>query len=402
MTVVNTPPTDPAARSQKLQWLNLPLDIWSSTVSGWAGYFRTTADDARGIDPLSMVEDSAEFLRATTVRTPPTWATPHPAIREWPQARLLDASASDTDTEVVPTLVLPPQAGHASTIVDYSTDQSQLDTARDSGLTRLYCLEWLPGTAQTRRSSIDDYIRILDDAVDTLGGRVNLVGDCQGGWLAVIYTALRPDAVNTLAAGGAPIDFHAGTSAIQEWVQRLAPRQEMSFYRGLVAAGLGNHRGSNQIIGFKMLEPAQEYDRLMQLWGNIRDPRYVSRHIDFTNWFEWAQDVPGAFYLWIVEHLFIRNELISGDLVVDGQNVLLDRITCPVFMLAGTNDHITPPAQMFALADHVGTPADEIHRDLCEAGHLGLFMGHRALRDHWTGIFAAMAQRSATAPPLIE
>ena len=50
----------------------------------------------------------------------------------------------------------------------------------------------------------------------------------------------------------------------------------------------------------------------MGLFANIHDPDYVTRHIDFTNWFEWTQDLPGAFYLWIIEHLFIHNELARG------------------------------------------------------------------------------------------
>ena len=45
------------------------------------------------------------------------------------------------------------------------------------------------------------------------GGRVNLVGDCRGGWLAVVYAGLHPEHVNTLTIGGAPIDTHAGQFA---------------------------------------------------------------------------------------------------------------------------------------------------------------------------------------------
>ena len=60
-------------------------------------------------------------------------------------------------------------------------------------------------------------------------------------------------------------------------------------------------------------------------------------------------------------------------------------------VLAGARDHITPPAQALALADHVGTPPDQIRRDLVDAGHLGLFMGRAALRDHWAPLFASLA-----------
>ena len=114
--------------------------------------------------------------------------------------------------------------------------------------------------------------------------------------------------------------------------------------------------------------------------------RLLARHIDFTNWFEWTQDLPGAFYLWIIEHLFVHNELARGMLVVDGRRVNLSAVDCPIFLLAGIKDHITPPEQVWALADLVATPAGHISRELVDAGHLGLFMGRAALSEHWTPI----------------
>jgi poly(3-hydroxyalkanoate) synthetase len=127
-------------------------------------------------------------------------------------------------------------------------------------------------------------------------------------------------------------------------------------------------------------------DRLMRLLANIDDPDFVARHIAFTNWFEWTQDVPGAFYLWIVEHLFVNNELAHGVLVVNGAQVDLQAIECPIFLLAGTTDHITPGGQVWALADLVSTPSEHIWRELIDAGHLGLFMGREALANHWKPI----------------
>lgn len=151
-----------------------------------------------------------------------------------------------------------------------------------------------------------------------------------------------------------------------------------------------NHLGSSQITGFKMLEPAQEISRLAGVWGHLHDEAYLQRYREFEDWFAWGQDVPGAFYLWIVEHLFIRNELIAGTLQVGDESVDLGRITCPVFMLAGTVDHITPAEQMFALGRHISTPQRAQHQELVEAGHLGLFMGHAALDGAWTRTFGAI------------
>jgi poly(3-hydroxybutyrate) depolymerase len=360
-----------------------PIEAWVSAAASAADY--TARAVTRNRSPLDTAEDLAEFARVATLRATPTWAHDAPAVRAWPIARLLDYSAPSV-TAIVPTLVLPPQAGHASSIVDYGRDQSQMMTLRDAGLDRLFAIDWLPATDQTADWSIEEYIAVLEEAVESLGGRVNLVGDCQGGWLAVVYAGLHPEQVNTLTIGGAPIDTHAGQSAIQEWTRMLARRNELGLYRALVGAGGGVQRGRNQLTGFKLLEPGAEIERMMGLLANIRDPDYVTRHIDFTNWFEWTQDLPGAFYLWIIEHLFVHNELVRGVLVVGGRPVDLSAIECPIFLLAGTKDHITPPEQVWALGDLVSTPAQQIARELVDAGHLGLFMGRAALTRHWTSI----------------
>ena len=55
----------------------------------------------------------------------------------------------------------------------------------------------------------------------------------------MIYAGLHPEQVNTLTVGGAPIDTHAGRSAVQEWTRLLARRNELAVYRTLVRVGGG-------------------------------------------------------------------------------------------------------------------------------------------------------------------
>src|SRR4029077_10417542 len=111
-----------------------------------------------------------------------------------------------------------------------------------AGLTRAYTLDWVAASAQTAQSSIEDYLDVVDRAVEHCGGRVNLIGDCQGGWLATIYAALAPERVNTLTIAGAPIDFHAGDAVIHESVAALSD-DDLSFYRAMVALGDGVLKG---------------------------------------------------------------------------------------------------------------------------------------------------------------
>ena len=370
--------------------LEAPFGYYEALVQGMTDYHVGVL--ARGAGPLDLGLDFLTWMTEVVRRETPRWATDHTIIAEWPIARLRDFSTSVSEG-AIPTLFLPPQAGHDSCIVDYDPHQSQIRTALDSGLTSVLSMDWLGATEETRDASIEDYVGVLAEAVTQVGGRVNLVGDCQGGWLAVIYAALHPETVETLTIAGAPVDFHAGEPLIHDWMQVLSPQRDLSFYRALVAYNRGILPGEFLLAGFLAMQPANELDRQLQLLAHINESAHVSRYRTFETWFQHTQPIPGAFYLWIVEHLFQNNELVAGTLQVGDRSVDLRRITCPVYLLAGETDHITPPPQVWALADHIGTAPVDVHRMQATGGHLGLFMGRTALRSQWAPLFAELSTR---------
>jgi poly(3-hydroxyalkanoate) synthetase len=362
-------------------------ELW--TAAGLEVLDELSASVARGPRPL----DLPRWWELVATRNPPIWATPHQIAFETPLARLRDFSTSRA-SRIVPTLVLPPQAGHDSCIVDFSQTQSQMRTIIAAGHERAYSLDWLGATAQSAEASIEDYLEVVDRAVGHLGGRVNLIGDCQGGWLATIYAALSPERVNTLTIAGAPIDFHAGEPVIHEVLTHLAPNGNLSFYETLVALDGGVMKGDHLLGGFIMIKPVDELSRQLALLRNLDDPAHVARYREFEDWFKHTQDIPGRFYLWVVRHLFRDNELVSRSLKVGDRTVDLRRLEMPLNLFAGALDHITPPSQVFALADVASTPAEMIRREVTAGGHLGLFMGHEALRNHWPGILAEVRRHS--------
>jgi poly(3-hydroxybutyrate) depolymerase len=357
------------------------VDYWSAAVA-----------DRR--TPADVALDGLRWWQLMGDRRTPQWASPHRIVRHSRLTRLRDFTPARA-TDVVPTLVLPPQAGHDSCIVDYSTRQSQMQTILAAGLERLYALDWIGVTQETKDATVTDYLTEVHAAVKEAGDgeRVNLVGDCQGGWLAAIYAALHPDLVNTLTIAGAPIDFHAGDAVIHESVQTLSDN-DLSFFRALVAHGNGVLKGEFLLGGFIVMRPENEVGKHLQLLAHVRDARHVERYRAFEDWFKHTQDIAGPFYLWLVEHLFRDNELIRGALRIDDEAVDLGRIACPVNLLAGATDHITPPEQVFALAGAVSTPAEHITRRTTSGGHLGLFMGTEALRDQWPVVMASVLEHS--------
>lgn len=365
------------------------LDSW---LDGYAaaleGIGRSFARLLAGEPP-----DLMRWLEVTLTRRPPRWCSPHQIVLEEPLARLRDFTPA-CGNDVLPTLVLPPQAGHDSCIVDFSAEQSQIKAIQRAGLVRVLALDWIGATRATAELSIEDYLDVVQRAVDHCGGRVNLIGDCQGGWLATIYSALHPEHVNTLTLAGAPIDFHAGEPVIHEVLRRLAPGGDLGFYEALVASGGGVLKGEHMLSGFIAINPADEISRQLDLLLHLDDEAHLARYHEFEDWFKHTQDIPGAFYLWIVRHLFRDNELVEGTLTIDGQRVELGNIDIPLNLLAGATDHITPPDQVLAVADHVSTPKALINTDVAPGGHLGLFMSHHALREHWPALLDSVLKHS--------
>jgi hypothetical protein len=84
----------------------------------------------------------------------------------------------------VPTLVDAPHAGHTAMIADYHKGQSLIETLLANGIGHVALTDWKSATEDMKDLEIGNYLAAIVVAIDDLGGRVNLVGLCQGGWVA--------------------------------------------------------------------------------------------------------------------------------------------------------------------------------------------------------------------------
>ena len=155
--------------------------------------FGATALSARVMaKSIPMPVDTALWVHETTNRKPPKWNSRNEVVLAAPFALLRDFSVGDDD--VVPTLLFPPLAGHASCIID-KKGQSQVRLCITMGLTKLYSFDWLSATNATKDTTEADRLDFITRAVDLIAGpegTVNIVGDCQGGWEAALWTAMHP------------------------------------------------------------------------------------------------------------------------------------------------------------------------------------------------------------------
>ena len=287
------------------------------------------------------------------------------------------------ESGMLPTLVNAPYAGHSAMIADYRKGQSLVETLLSNGVGRIALTDWKSATEDMKDLEIDNYLAELVVAIDDLGGRVNLVGLCQGGWTSAMVAARFPEKVNSLVLAGAPIDTDAGDGPIK----RMVHASPLSFYDELVALGGGLMKGKYMLQGWKNMHPAEHYiEDHIDLYEHIDDPAYLAKEEAFNRWYENPIDLPGRWYLQVISQLFKENRFAKGQFVGLGRTLSLSDVTCPVYLLAGAADDITAPEQVLDAAKYLGTPKDRIVSRTVPGGHIGLFMGARTLKQNWPEI----------------
>jgi poly(3-hydroxybutyrate) depolymerase len=310
----------------------------------------------------------------------PKWTTRHDVALELGSVRLRDFSVAH---DGVATLICAPYALHGSTIADFAADHSLVAALQQAGLKRVFVTDWRSASPDMRFFSIDTYLADLNVLVDELGGKVDLIGLCQGGWLALIYAARFSGKVRKLALTGAPIDNGANASGLS----KLARDTPISIFKELIDAGHGRVLGQHVLQFWTLAELDREaVHGILQSRDAVGSPAFDRMEARFRDWYAWTVDLPGTYYLQVVEQLFKENRLAADRFVALGREVALSKVRCPLFLLAARDDELVAPEQIFATERLVGTPARSIRKTIAPGGHLGLFMGRTILSDIWPDI----------------
>jgi len=221
---------------------------------------------------------SAGHTSNSTFREP-RWITPNRVALELPSMRLREFSADGDDTA---TLICAPLGLHDATLTDFAPGHSLVAALRTAGLRSVFVTDWRSASPEMRFFSIDSYLADLNVVVDELGGCVNLVGLCQGGWMALVYAARYPSKIRRLVLAGAPVDINAGQSELS----RVADNVPISVFKQLVELGDGCVRGPHllQLWKHPSLQPEAIHD-LLQVPDDIATPRSSRLIALFREWY---------------------------------------------------------------------------------------------------------------------
>jgi poly(3-hydroxybutyrate) depolymerase len=314
----------------------------------------------------------------------PEGFTPSKIALDLHAARLRDFTTAESG---MATLLCTPYALHGAVVADLAAGHSLVAALRDAGIDRLFMVDWRSAGAEMRFRGIDDYLSDLNVLVDHVGGPVDLVGLCQGGWLSLLYAARFPAKVRKLVMVGTPVDI----AARQSELSAIAEATALTSFQNLVKRGDGRALGRDIVKLWRETE-VNDIRESLQTPHPVGSPEFTQLEAIFKNWNSWTIDVPGTYYLEVIEKFYKRNELATGNFVALGQKVDLSRLRLPMYLLAGSADEVVAPEQLLAVERLVGTQPDDLRHEVAPCDHLGLFMGKRTLEEYWPRIVRWMKE----------
>jgi pimeloyl-ACP methyl ester carboxylesterase/tellurite resistance protein len=311
-----------------------------------------------------------------------------------------------------PIVVIDPRAGHGPGIGG-SKLNSQIGEALECGHPVYFIMFYTnPEPDQTIARVHNAEIRFLEEVASRHpdAPKPAVIGNCQAGWATALIGADRPDVIGPMVLNGSPLSYWGG-------VEGANP---MRYKGGLLGGiwltslwcdlGYGRFDGAHLVAGFEDLNPANTYwSKYYHLFANIDTEE--KRFLDFEKWWGGFYKMTAGEIRFIIEELFIGNELEQGHLRLDERKAVnLKNFKDPILVFASGGDNITPPPQALNWIYKVYGTVDEIKR--CgqviiymvhkRVGHLGIFVSGKLAQKEHRQILGHMGWLEYLSPGLYE
>ena len=278
-------------------------------------------------------------------------------------------------------------------ILDFSADRSVVQRLLHGGFD-VYLIDWGTPTEADRSWTLSDYVcqrlgRVVDWICHNTGAdQLHLLGYCMGGTMSVLHTALFPQRIKSLTLLAAPIDFAGDESLLNLWA-----REEYFDVDRLIDTW-GNCPGVFLQYSFQLMKPVQNFlAKYITLCRMLDDRGFIENFLAMEQWASDSIPIAGETFREFVKSLYQQNQLVKGEMYLDGKPIRLESITCPVLMLVAEHDHLVPPGSTLALKSHVGT--SDVAALSVAAGHIGLAVSSKAHETLWPAATQWLQNRTA-------
>jgi len=399
---------DPAAAAGLwTQWLDYGVDAAQRSVLFWDTLRRrgnNYLEHVRAGLPPVLHFDYETVVDGRKLARPVNYAL----------VRIVPPKGVTVDPKRRPYVIIDPRAGHGPGIGGFK-DDSQVGVALREGHPVYFVIffrdpepgQTLIDVCEAEKSFLKKVRELHPDSA-----KPAIVGNCQGGWAAMMLAAADPEDTGPVVINGAPMSYWGGA-----W-EEGAGDNPMRYAGGMLGGtwlasftadqGNGIFDGAYLVENFENLNPANTFwDKYYHLYANVdtEPPRFL----EFERWW-------GGFYLmnreeieWITRNLFVGNTLWKGETKgPGGKSFDLTGIRAPIVLFASMGDNITPPEQAFNWVADVYGSTEEIkargqvivgllHQDI---GHLGIFVSGKVAKKEHAQIVSVLKSIEALPPGL--
>jgi polyhydroxyalkanoate synthase len=279
-------------------------------------------------------------------------------------------------------------------ILDLAPGRSFIEYMLEQGLD-VYLLDWGAPGPEDKNTSFDDYVtaylyRAVRKMLRVSGSReFSMLGYCLGATLAVVYAALYPDApVRNIILLTAPIDFsHQSEGSMAVWLEegRLDVDKAVDT--------LGNIPGELIEYWAKMLKPVENFvGAYVTLWKQLGDPAAVRGWQAINRWVEDVIPLTGAAFRQFVIQYVRENQLVKGELEIQGRRVDLSNIRASLLNIVAKYDHLVAQEQATGIMELVSSQDKELK--IIPSTHVGIMASRRAKHKLWPELAAWLGPRS--------
>lgn len=401
------PLTGMAASMDPLAWYSYSVDAAQRSILFW-NTLRQRGDNfldntSKGLEPVLHFE-SETVLDGRSFERPVNYAL----------LRITPPAGVTVNARLRPYIIIDPRAGHGPGIGGFK-DDSQVGVALRAGHPVYFVIFFRdPEPGQTLLDVCEAEQRFVKTVreLHPHSDKPAIVGNCQGGWAAMMLAASDPDDTGPIVINGAPMSYWGGAWSAGEGdnPMRYAGGMLGGSWLASLTADLGNGKfdGAHLVQNFENLNPANSFwDKYYHLFdkADTEPPRFL----EFERWW-------GGYYLmnreeieWITRNLFVGNKLWSGDVKdAGGKSFDLRDIKSPIVLFASMGDNITPPQQAFNWVADVYGSTEEIkargqvivgllHQDI---GHLGIFVSGKVAKKEHSQIVSVLESIEGLPPGL--
>jgi polyhydroxyalkanoate synthase subunit PhaC len=293
-------------------------------------------------------------------------ATPGKVVYESDLFQIIQYTPTTENVLATPLLIFPPWINRFY-ILDLNPAKSFVRWAVEQGISTCI-VSWKSADASMKDIIWDDYIRAQIEAIDVVRARlktpaIHTIGYCVAGTtlaatLAILAKRGEADKVKSATFFTAQVDFtdsgdlkHFVDDKQIETIGHLSPD---GYLDGRYMAATFNLLRGNDLI-----------------WSYVVNNYLLGQDypaFDMLHWNGDTTNLPTKWHQAYLRDLYKDNRLVIPDsLSADGTPINLTRITTPLFIQAGREDHIAPPASVFQFTRHASGPC---HFMLAGSGHI--------------------------------